>query len=125
MSGPHDPLPGPAAKLPLLDLRKVEQSHLRQQVEAVRRLQCLVASPVPAANSQQTCLVVLCLVVLPRACELQQHPSCSLLEPSEHALELLGKLLMPFTHPALAHSSLPAMRPALRLQAEASISSPT
>ena len=41
MSGQRNPMPGPAAKLPLLDLRKVEQSHQRQQVEALRRLQCL------------------------------------------------------------------------------------
>ena len=42
MSRQREPLPGPAAKLPLLDLRKVEQSHQHQQVEALRRLQCLV-----------------------------------------------------------------------------------
>lgn len=53
MSGQRDPLPGPAAKLPLLDLRKVEQSHQRQQVEALRRLPCLIE------GCKLTCLVVL------------------------------------------------------------------
>ena len=53
MSTQRDPLPGPAAKLRLLDLRKVEQSLQRQQVEALRRLQCLIASPVQAPTSHK------------------------------------------------------------------------
>lgn len=51
---------------------------------------------------------------------LQAHmPGCAPFA----SLELVGKPFSELTHPALAHSSLPAMCPALRLQAEASTSS--